>query len=730
MPMRVNPESIGGGVPSIFAPTVTMEPMPFVPATAPMVRPMKNSSGSLLQQTGQTLTQAGDTEMKLGNTIGDRVQETMDDASTKAAENQFLQGALPLLDQYKSTEGINATQQFDPTAQAIVKARQDARAALTNPIQQQMFDQVTNAHVLTFNQQMAAHENVQRVQYGKDQAKARADSLNTMSTLDVAGRNRDGSDFNTYGAQSDAEVLHYAALSGVAPDSPQADQMLRQNRTQRYQSVITALLDQHAYNEAGDFFAEHKGEMDVRAAEALGNAVKSATQAEQVTEYRNQAVQSTQKTPGAGPLTAPIPGSTITTTPGVDGIDIHAAPGTNVHAPANGTVSKVWTDEQSGLSAQVTLPNGYVATFSGLGAVNYKEGQKITQGQVLGLSGADDNGRAVTHYAMTDPKGEYIDPRQAVSAPYDPKNFSSPDDEEKAVSWINANVSDPVQQREAEGQVRRLADMNREINSQQHAAAVKQATDYWFQNGQSLNGLPAQLKMQLTPEDMFAFSKKAEESAALSQDWYRLGQEQKTRNEVNLVADWNADPKLQTVDAVRQAYAQGQLSDNTYEEKLREAQKMEADPTRIRQASIDHDQLTDILSLNNWGNLAQPKLPPDKLARVQLETAIKNEIDVQQQQGKRALTWQEKGKIARDMVIDKVYTNNNSTLTPTAILTPQQMDQAHVWVGPQGRQQQVRMADIPAKYAVQARQELRAIGQTPTQANIASWWVKAGRPTQ
>jgi hypothetical protein len=199
---------------------------------------------------------------------------------------------------------------------------------------------------------------------------------------------------------------------------------------------------------------------------------------------------------------------------------------------------------------------------------------------------------------------------------------------------------------------------------------------------------------------------------------------------VDLVANWNADPKLQTVDAVRQAYAQGQLSDTTYESALREAQKLDADPTKVRQASMDHDQLTNVLSLNSWGNLAQPVQAADKLERVQLETAIRNEIDVQQQKGNRALTWQEKGKIARDMIIDKVYTNNNSTLTPAAILAPGQIDQAHVWVGPQGQQQQVRLADIPAKYAVQARQELRAIGQTPTQANIASWWVKAGRPKQ
>lgn len=704
-------------VPETFAPSVSQGEMPMTPASGPWVSPMRNAAPGQMQQMGQTLMQAGDMEARLGNTIGDRVQETMDDAMTKAAETQFLQSALPQLGQYKTTEGINATQQFDPTAQAIVKARQDARASLTNPVQQRMFDQVTNDHLVTIGQQMADHENVQRVQYGKDQAKARAESLNTMSTLDVAGRDRDDSNFAKFGAQSDAEILHYAGLSGVAADSPQADQMLRQNRTERYRSVITALLDQHAYNEAQDFFSEHKGEMDVRQAELLGNAVKTAAQAEQVTEYRNQAVQSLQKTAGPGPLAQPIPAGTISTTPGVDGIDIHTAAGTNVHAPASGTVTKVWDDKELGLSAQVQLPNGYTATFSHLSAVNYKEGQKITQGQVLGLSGKDDGGQGVMHYAMTDSNGQYIDPRQAASAPYDPKNFSSPDDEEKAVEWVNQNVSDPVQQREAEAQVRRLADMNRQILSQQHSAALKQATDYWFEHGQSITGLPAQIAMQLTPEDMDGFTQQA-----------------KAKNDVDLMANWIEHPEQQTVDAVRQAYAQGRLSDNGYLTALRGAMQLQGgdtgstDPNKVRQVTMDHDQLTDILTLNQLPNLAQPKSDADRLQRVELETAIKNEIDSQQQRNGRQLTWQEKGKIARDLVIDKVYTsgwpNTNGGLKPVAITTPAEQNKATVWVGNQA----VRMMDIPPRQAMAGRQDLLANGLPATQANIAAWWVRQGSP--
>jgi hypothetical protein len=91
----------------------------------------------------------------------------------------------------------------------------------------------------------------------------------------------------------------------------------------------------------------------------------------------------------------------------------------------------------------------------------------------------------------------------------------------------------------------------------------------------------------------------------------------------------------------------------------------------------------------------------------------KNEIDVQQQRYNRPLTWQEKGKIAHDMAIDKVYTSSHwyspnvtQGLKPAALVTPDEMRNATVWAGGQ----QVRMMDIPTKYALQA-----------TQANIAAW---------
>jgi len=680
------------------------------PATGPWVSPMKNSAPSLQQQTGQTLAQVGETAARLGNTIGDRVQDTMNDAVTKAAENQFLQSSLPVLGKYRTTEGLNATSQFDPTAQAIAKARQDARATLTNPIQQRMFDQVTNDHMVTFGSQMADHENVQRVQYGKNEASARADSLNVLARM--AHLNGDMQGAAKYSVQADAETLHVAQLSGASPDSEVAQAMLRTKRGELARGVMAGLLERHALSEADDYFSKVQPNLDMRDAEMLDSALKAAHRSEDPKIFGEKGIEAALGMKGPGVLQPPIPGATIATTVGLDGIDLHASPRTKVFAPADGTVTKVWMDDKMGRSAQIALPNGYTATFSGLGTFNYEAGQRITRGQVLGLSGADDRGQGLTHYAIADSTGKYFDPRSASSAPVDPKNFNTAAQEEKAIEWVNANVADPNAQKLAEGYVRGIANTNRQIMNQEHADAMKQATDWYLEHGRSLSGLPGDVRLKLTPEDIDSFS-----------------QVTKARNDPQTELDFMSGKTPLTTDNVKAAWRAGKLSDEGYVHFGGEALKLQnAPPEKIRTVSVDHDQLTDILSLNQFPNLAQPDTVPAgpereaaQLQRVQLETAIKNEIDRQQQGSNRALSWQEKGKIARDMIVDKVYTSGNAAkdLKPVAILNPDEQNQAHVWVG----NQKVKMKDIPSQYTREAMQDIVAHGGAATQAQIAAWWL-------
>lgn len=710
-----------------------------VPATGPYVSPMRNSAPGLLQQTGQTLAKAGETLQSVGNTIGDRVQETMDDAQTKAAENQFLQASLPMLGQYRTTEGINATQQFDPTAQSISKARQDARATLANPIQQRMFDQVTNDHMLSFGQQMADHENGQRVQYGKDQAGARVDNLNMLAVQARLGGDMAG--YQKYAGQADDETKTVAQLSGNDPSSPAADAMLRVKRSALATGIVSGYLDKHAYNEASQYFDSVKDDLDLTTADRLGGAVKAVMHQEAPKDYVQKAVMAALGQTGPGVLQPPIAAATISTTQGANGIDLHTAAGTPVRAPASGTVTKIGTNPQQGNFAQVALPNGYVATFGGLGAVNYQEGQKITIGQVLGTSGKDDSGQGVVNYSMTDADGKQIDPRQASGAPMDPKNFNTAAQEDKAISWLNANVADPEDRQLAVTGVHRLADENLAMMSQQHAAALKQATDYWFQNGQSITNLPADIKLQLKPEDMLGFAqKRAEidrlrlEPAQNAEEAFRLGQDERDRTQVGILGNWIEHPEQQTVDAVRQAYAQGKLSDEGFQSALRGAMAIQenpekADGNKVISANVEKEQIDNTLLQNGRPTLVDAKAGSDEQRqRVALQGEIQDQIDAEQQATKRELTRDQKQTIIDSVVMNNRFLNVPGTLwrsNPSAPweLTPKTTATAQ-FTSSTGKTVNYEPIPVPARAAA-----VRSLIQRQlpvNERNIYDTWVNSG----
>jgi len=62
-------------VPQTFAPSVKQEPMPFVPATAPTVRPMTNYAPSQMIQNGQTMMDSGLQMMMMANLMPPTTQD-------------------------------------------------------------------------------------------------------------------------------------------------------------------------------------------------------------------------------------------------------------------------------------------------------------------------------------------------------------------------------------------------------------------------------------------------------------------------------------------------------------------------------------------------------------------------------------------------------------------------------------------------------------------------------
>lgn len=659
-------------VPETFAPSVSQGETPTTPATGPWISPMKNSAPSLLEQTGSTLMQAGDTEARLGNTIGDRVQETLDDGLTKSAETQFLKSSQDVLSNpqtgYLNTRGLNAQTEWDSATKAIAKARQDARASLTNPVQQRMFDSVTNDHMLTLGRTMADHQHGQVTQYGIQTSQDRADSMNILAKS--AYQSGDMAGYQKYLGQGRDEVLHVASLNGAAPDSDIAQAMLRAKHTDLVHGITIGLLDDHKYDQAKQFFEGEQGSIDMRTSEVLANAVKTEYD-RNLTETKGDAFLaaaspkqdgSTGGTPYTyGPLAT---GSTInpmriTDVPGTprpngrvhDGYDIAMPAGTAVTSPLDGKVVKVWNDEQfgGGLSMRVQLADGNTMGIAHLSAANLKEGDQVNQGQAIALSGATGNATGnVLHVALTDPDGKKIDYFGASKAQPDQAGIADPNVLQRAIDAAKGDDSlDPYQQKRVISYMESQHSHERGIQAQQYQDVKQQAVDYYYSHSESIAGMPAALKTQLKPEDVFNLS----QPAALEDD-------PETR------ANFILDPKSVTVGNVKDAYTEKRLSNGSYYSLLKEATDNEKDPGKVIDASVEADRLKYFADQAGVPNMYTAQNQDQKRDYAALLVRTQQEIDQAQQQKQGKLTQSDKDAIIQRNVQQHTITHLRSAWNP------------------------------------------------------------------
>ncbi len=412
-------------VPEEFAPSVSQSEMPMAPATGPWVSPMRNSAPGLLQQTGETLARAGAMETQLGNTIGDRIEETVDDANAKNAETTFLKSAMGVVADYSHKLGNDAIQGYAPATQAITKAKQDVLESLTNPIQQHMFATVATQHLLNFGRQMDDHRYQQTVLYGTQAANDRADNLVQLAANSYADWQRPDGDFARNKALAVGEAAHAASLQGLPADSAQTKALVKQKTSALAQGVLMRMMNNEQYPEAQSYLdkANAAGEIDERAYEMLANAVMEGHNSQKASRLADAARQISLGAPNSTQQRMPpVAGGAITSTMGAprpgnrshDGIDIAVPVGTKVQAPADGTVSKVWNDDKfgGGLSMEISYPDGSTEGFAHLSAANYQPGQKVTQGSVVALTGqTGDATGPVLHWAMKDSAGNWVDPR-------------------------------------------------------------------------------------------------------------------------------------------------------------------------------------------------------------------------------------------------------------------------------------------------------------------------------
>lgn len=732
--------------PSSFVPSERLQPGDGAYSQAPQVRPETNYAPQQIEQAGQALSGAGSVALRTGQSMAYRIGETIDDANTKAAETGFLTAATGVTRSYLQTRGKDAMDGYNDATQNLAKAADQGRTGLTNPIQQRMYNQSVAMHLANFGGQMADHNHQQTVTYSAGEANSRSDSYAQQAALAYQSRDavdKDGNpagDFLTYWnvAVSEAEKAAQAGL-GAPPGSAQSKALVKSKTTEMVRGVISRLMDDHANVEAKAFYEQElaAGNIDERQAEAMSNTIKTQADRDDTVDTADSMIQAklashVQGAPSTASYLPPIQGGSITSVMGEprpdgrthNGIDIGIPAGTEVKAPADGTV-RVFDDTQfgGGHSMEIQHKDGSITGFAHLGTTAYQNGAHVTQGQVVATvakAGTKEAGNATgdsLHWNLKDSNGKYVDPRYAGGVPQKLENFTDPNDLDDLLQQVDGSDRSPYQKKELKSQLESQYRHYRQIDDQKYEDNKKSVVDAWYAaDGDVSKFNPAQLAQfsQLRPGDQAQLKK-------------GIPQESDEDTVLNLMAH----PELVVPGSVEKY--RDQLSKVDYRRFFEQAQ-VNANPNSLKVQSVsqDRNKLDTLLSDNGMPELVDPtmaKNPKAATQKMHLVSDIDDQINVEQARLGRELSRDEKTKIMTDAIgtlnqkvtVPSTYQAVSHFLLPWSErpgvqqtysqLTPGEKAKAWVMVG----DQKVMLGSIPDA-------ERQAIVLNMNQANVPVTW--------
>lgn len=265
-------------VPIIDTPTQQLDAGGMQPFVAPGVEPMKNFAPEQAIKMGQATQGMGQAMAK----VGEMIQDQIDDANTKAADSYFTSKAQQiLLDKeggYLNSIGLKAKDGFEPTKEALLKARQEATESLTNDTQRKMFDAVANKHLINFKSQMDNHAVKQIRVYAAGESEAREKRYVDMAISDPANR-------PSYLATAVGEANSRADLLELPKDSEQRKAMVLGAYQSVHVGVTNDMMNNNKFTEAKAYLdkAYKEEQVDVKAYQTLTRQLDSGYRKQKAT---------------------------------------------------------------------------------------------------------------------------------------------------------------------------------------------------------------------------------------------------------------------------------------------------------------------------------------------------------------------------------------------------------------------------------------------------------------
>ena len=724
-------------VPTSFAPQVDVSTQGMPALEAPSVTPMRNAAPEQMQEMGRAQLQAGTTVMR----IGQRIQDEIDEAETKAADVAALRQAQEILrgeNGYLRTTGKNAETQYQSTQEALAKVFQDTESQLTNDVQKRMFQQVATRNLLTLQGQMADHKFREVKVYSINESRSRMELYTAEAIQNYESRGQKDENGAAIGAYNTAintalaEADNLARLNGLDLEGSQAKALRNSVYSTVTMGVVSRLLDDDNPAAARAFYDEQvkAGRLDEQTALRLNSAIDGTEDKIEVVtaieRYTQGDIGQTEDGRTTARFIMPVDSAVVTSVVGDprdkgkrahNGIDLAVPVGTKVRAPYNGEVIQAWNDDKygGGMSMRVRLDNGDIVGFAHLSGFDVKVGDRVTQGQVVARSGDTGTGGPHLHYTLKR-NGKPIDPRTAGDIESGggggtPMQTTT-DSLEKTLAAIDRDYADkPLIRDQIKQGVRQNWNQMRADEDRREQELVESAKDAWFKAGGDWRAIPNSTWAQLPEDVKFQLQKGIPRETDPSVEEWLI-----RNNNTFVEADLNA--------------RRDKLSPSDYNQWLARL-KSRGTPDPI-EASASQSMIDNTLANAGLERFINPKSEEDKITANTIGQEIIRQIDAEQQIKGGKLSLKEKQAVVDRVIIQDVQVRNRvfsgSETRNIWDLSESEQERGFITVKNKGKDVVVPLAKIPPAQRQRIINSLRAANRPVTEYEIASLWVKAGSP--
>jgi len=665
---------------------------------APPVQPMANYTPEQVQQFGRAMTQAGNVAFSVGVAI----QDTINEAETKASDVSFLEQANAIMrgqNGYLNTAGKQAEDSFQTTQDALSQAGQQAMDRLQNESQRRMFQGVLARNMQTFQMQAFAHRDKEVKVYATNEAKTRAQQYVNLAVQDYKSRDQVGEDGLPSGAFTANlgvalnEARTAGRLMGFAEDSAQMRELENGVYTLATQGVVNRLMLDSDYNSALLYVREQldRGRIDASVADPL-IASLDANRKKQMVEDLTVSIKTQgllDSKAGTANFGEVVPNARYD----VKGnrMDMSVAPGTPINAPADGTITSI-----DGNTVVVETEDGTQYTLSNVDTWGMlAEGASIRKGGLVGAAGKDgeavDGLYSVGYSIKRD--GKAIDPRNANAIVDMPRDEATPPASLTDALRIAAEIPDT--------EMRRLVQSNLRQSYQQDKAIAD------FEYGQRIEAIeqylarPDATVAQIPPEVFGALKPKDQE---------RLLKGQREEDELDVMEEIARDPSIVSREWLNEN--RGRMTRTTFTKLLGDLN----DPPKMQEASVDADLVNATLVRNGLNDLAFPRQEAQKSASLLFRDNVTQAISYEQMLTGRKLSREEKQAVIDNLLLDRAFDEYGAS-NVIAAMTPEQQGEAYTDI----------IERIPDKERQQIRAALEATNQRVNAANMAMMYLQYER---